>query len=320
MHKQENMPYSSDMEELLTTEQRNPVSWKIDAKSTAEILKIINDEDKHVPFAVETALSQIGTVVDDVVAAFGNGGRLFYIGAGTSGRLGVLDASECPPTYGVSPSLVQGIIAGGEPALTRSIENAEDDGPSGVRALESVGFTKNDVLVGITASGGAAFVVEAIRYAKDCGAKVGAISCNEHTPVFDLIDKERRIYLPVGPEIVTGSTRMKAGTAQKLALNMITTTAMIRTGKVYNNLMVNLMPVNSKLVKRAQRLICEVSGCTPSCAERFFSEAGQDTKTAMLMSMLGVSAAVARDLLDTHEGSINKVLDGRSCPGLHKEA
>lgn len=308
------------MEELLTTEQRNPVSWKIDAKSTAEILRIINDEDKHVPFAVETALGQIETVVDDVVAAFSGGGRLFYIGAGTSGRLGVLDASECPPTYGVSPNLVQGIIAGGIPALTRSIENAEDDGPAGVDALVSAGFAKNDVLVGITASGGAAFVVDAIKYARDCGAKVGAISCNEHTPVFDLVDENRRIYLPVGPEIVTGSTRMKAGTAQKLVLNMITTTAMIRTGKVYNNLMVNLMPVNSKLVKRAQRLICEVSGCTRAMAVQLFSDSGQDTKTAMLMAMLGIDASTARQLLATHEGSINKVLDGQIRLTQSKEA
>lgn len=308
------------MEELLTTEQRNPASWKIDAKSTSEILKIINEEDKRVPFAVATALEQIATVVDDVVVAFGKGGRLFYIGAGTSGRLGVLDASECPPTYGVSPTLVQGIIAGGEPALTRSIENAEDDGPAGVQALISAGFTKDDVLIGITASGGAAFVVDALRYAKETGAKIGAISCNESTPVFDLVDMERRIYLPVGPEIVTGSTRMKAGTAQKLVLNMITTTAMIRTGKVYNNLMVNLKPVNVKLVKRAQRLVSEVSGCTPARAAQLFTEAGQETKTAMLMAMLGVDAVQARHLLETHGGSINKVLDGQDCLANTKEA
>ncbi|MFA6689551.1 MAG: N-acetylmuramic acid 6-phosphate etherase [Sphaerochaetaceae bacterium] len=296
-------------EKLLTTEQRNPASWKIDTKSTTEILTIINEEDKSVPQAVATAIPQIATLVDDIVAAFVDGGRLFYIGAGTSGRLGVLDASECPPTYGVSPDLVQGIIAGGEPALTRSIENAEDDGNAGVQALMQAGFTKHDVLIGITASGGAAFVLEAIKYANEIGAKVGAISCNEQTPVFDLVSASRRIYIPVGPEIITGSTRMKSGTAQKLVLNMLTTTAMIRTGKVYNNLMVNLMPVNAKLVRRAQRLISEVSGCTLDHAKQVFSESGKETKTAMIMAMLGVDALEARRLLTTHGGSINKVLD-----------
>lgn len=296
---------------LLTTEQRNPVSYKIDAKTTAEILRIINNEDKHVAFAVETTLDKIATLVDDIVIAFNRQGRLFYIGAGTSGRLGVLDASECPPTYGVSPTLVQGIIAGGIPALTKSIENAEDDGNAGVQALIQAGFCQNDVLIGITASGGAPFVVEAIRYAKGLGAKVGAICCNENTPVFDLVGLERRIYIPVGSEIIAGSTRMKAGTAQKLVLNMITTAAMIRTGKVYNNLMVNLVPVNSKLVKRAHRLISEVSGCSLAKAEALFSASGQETKTAMIMAMLGIEAQPARQLLELHEGSINKVLDSR---------
>ncbi len=304
------MAYSKNMQnELLTTEQRNPISYRIDAKDTLEILGIINAEDKQVPFAVEKALPQIGNIVEDVVESFISGGRLFYIGAGTSGRLGVLDASECPPTFGVNPEQVQGIIAGGLPALTRSIENAEDDEAAGIEALQRVGFSSRDVLVGITASGGAPFVVEAIRYAKQLGAKVGAISCNQKTPVFELIDSGRRVYIPVGPEIVTGSTRMKAGTAQKLALNMITTTAMIRTGKVYNNLMVNLMPVNAKLVKRAQRLISEVSGCSEKEAEKLFAGSGQETKTAILMALLNIQADSARNLLQKNGGSINKVID-----------
>lgn len=298
-------------ETLPTTEQRNPLSYKIDAKSTLEIIRIINDEDKNVAFAVEKTLHQVVTLTDDVTEAFRNEGRLFYIGAGTSGRLGVLDASECPPTFGVSPNLVQGIIAGGIPALTRSIENAEDDGGAGVDALKQVNFSATDVLIGITASGGAPYVVEAIRYAKEVGAKVGAICCNENTPVFDLVDPDRQIFIPVGPEIVTGSTRMKAGTAQKFVLNMITTTAMIRTGKVYNNLMVNLQPVNAKLVKRAHWLISEVTGCSIAKAETLFSESGQDTKAAMIMAMLEVDAKTARDLLRKHDGSINKVLDDR---------
>ena len=307
-------------EPLLTTEQRNPLSYKIDAKSTFEILQIIHEQDKQVPCAVEKSLRQVATLVDDVVEAFRNDGRLFYIGAGTSGRLGVLDASECPPTYGVNPSLVQGIIAGGIPALTRSIENAEDNGEAGILALKQANFSHSDVLIGITASGGAPFVVDAIRYAKELGAKVGAICCNESTPVFDLIDTDRQIFIPVGPEIVTGSTRMKAGTAQKLVLNMITTAAMIRTGKVYNNLMVNLQPVNAKLVKRAHWLICEVTGCSLAKAKTLFDESGHDTKTAMIMEMLEVNANTARTLLEEHEGSINRVLDDRGLTSASAEA
>lgn len=297
-------------ETFLTTEQRNPLSYKIDAKSTLEIIQIINSEDKKVPFAVEKTLIQVATLTDDVIKAFRNKGRLFYIGAGTSGRLGVLDASECPPTFGVSPDLVQGIIAGGIPALTRSIENAEDDGEAGVHALKQANFSDRDVLIGITASGGAPFVVDAIRYAKEIGAKVGAICCNENTPVFSLIDAERQIFIPVGPEIITGSTRMKAGTAQKLVVNLITTAAMIRTGKVYNNLMVNLQPVNAKLVKRAHWLISEVTGCSMVKAKTLFAESGQDIKVAIIMAMVKVESNTARGLLGIHEGSINKVLDG----------
>lgn len=313
--------YSRGMQEtLLTTEQRNPLSYKIDAKSSLEILQIINEQDKQVPFAVEKTLNQVATLVDDVVEAFRNKGRLFYIGAGTSGRLGVLDASECPPTYGVKPTLVQGIIAGGIPALTRSIENAEDNGEAGILALKQAEFSSTDVLIGITASGGAPFVVDAIRYAQEVGAKVGAICCNEITPVFDLIDTERQIFIPVGPEIITGSTRMKAGTAQKLVLNMITTAAMIRTGKVYNNLMVNLQPVNAKLVKRAHWLISEVTGCSLAKAKTLFDESGRDTKAAMIMAMLEVDAKTACDLLDMHEGSINRVLDDRVISIKPKEA
>lgn len=307
-------------ETLLTTEQRNPLSYKIDAKSTLEILHIINGQDKQVPYAVEKTLKQVATLVDDVVETFRNKGRLFYIGAGTSGRLGVLDASECPPTYGVSPTLVQGIIAGGIPALTRSIENAEDNGEAGILALKQAEFSHSDVLIGITASGGAPFVVDAIRYAKGLGAKVGAICCNESTPVFDLIDTDRQVFIPVGPEIITGSTRMKAGTAQKLVLNMITTAAMIRTGKVYNNLMVNLQPVNAKLVKRAHWLINEVTGCSLDKAQTLFEQSGHDTKAAMIMAMLEMDAKTASHLLEMHEGSINKVLDDHGGPTKSKEA
>jgi len=297
------------MNHLMETEQRNPLSYRIDSKSTMEILRIINAEDKRVPCIVEMAIPRIATIVDDVVTAFNKGGRLFYIGAGTSGRLGVLDASECPPTYGVDPSMVQGIIAGGQKALTTSVEWAEDDGNAGIETLKGHNFSPEDVLIGITASGGAPFVVEAMRYAKGLGAKVGAISCNKKTAVFDLIDEGHHIYLPVGPEIITGSTRMKAGTAQKLVLNMITTTAMIRIGKVFNNLMVDLKPVNAKLVLRARRLISEVTGCSEKRAKELFEASGNNTKVAITMGLLSVGQAEATDLLYASEGSISKVLD-----------
>ena len=297
------------MQSLLETEQRNPLSYRIDSKSTLEILAIINEEDKKVPFAVESAMPSIASVVDDVVEAFKQGGRLFYIGAGTSGRLGVLDASECPPTSGVDPQMVQGIIAGGQKALTTSVEWAEDDGDAGVERLKQVAFTSKDVLIGITASGGAPFVVEAMRYALSLGSKVGAISCNKTTAVFDLLDEHHRIFVPVGPEIITGSTRMKAGTAQKLVLNMITTTAMIRIGKVFNNLMVDLRPVNAKLIQRSHRLISEVTGCDECESKLLFAEAGNNTKLAITMGLLHVSVEEATELLDKNGQSISRVLN-----------
>ncbi len=297
-------------ESIPITEQRNPASYRIDTKSTLEILRIINEEDRKVPDAVGTTLQPLASLVDDVVSSFQKGGRLFYIGAGTSGRLGVLDASECPPTYGVPPTMVQGLIAGGPPALTRSVEWAEDNGEAGVSELKARDFSHDDVLIGITASGQAPYVVGAMQYALSLGAKVGAISCNESSRVFDYAD--HRIYLPVGPEIVTGSTRMKSGTAQKLVLNMITTTAMIRIGKVYNNLMVDLMPLNAKLVDRAKRLIMEITSCTREEAERLYSESQGNVKISVLMSMLSISREAALELLSQSQGSINRALDTAS--------
>ena len=237
----------------MTTEQRNPNSFEIDTKSTLEILTIINKEDMTVPGAVTPAIPALSELVDEIVKAFKAKGRLFYIGAGTSGRLGVLDASECPPTFGVPSTMVQGIIAGGKQALTTAVEWVEDDEEAGVEALKQVEFSARDVLVGITASGQAPFVKSAMRYALSLGAVVGALACNRNSPIFE--NSTHRIFLDVGPEILTGSTRMKAGTAQKLVLNMITTTAMIKLGKVYNNYMVDLTPTNSKLQRRALRLV-----------------------------------------------------------------
>ena len=295
----------------LTTEQRNPLSYKIDTKSTIEILTIINSEDNKVANAVNTAIPQIANVIDKVIKAFNNGGHLYYIGAGTSGRLGVLDASECPPTFGVPRELVKGIIAGGNEALTRSIENAEDNGEEGIQAVKDNNIGKNDVLIGISASGGPNYVVDALKYAKERGAEIAAIACNRETKSFDICGEDYSIYLPVGPEILTGSTRMKAGTAQKLVLNMITTTAMIKTGKVYNNLMVNLQPVNIKLIDRAINLIMEVTDNDYQTSEKTFYDSNKETKTAMIMLLLDVNADEARALLHHNDGSINKVLDVR---------
>lgn len=294
---------------LPTTEQRNPASYRIDTKSTLEILQIINEEDQKVPLAVKECLKVIADLVDDVVVSFKKGGRLFYIGAGTSGRLGVLDASECPPTFGVPSTMVQGVIAGGLSALTTAIEAAEDDPIAGVEELKRRSFSNNDVLVGITASGQAPYVIGAMAWAQSLGAKVGAISCNEDSAVFDHAD--HKIYVAVEAEIITGSTRLKSGTAQKLVLNMITTTAMIRIGKVYNNLMVDLLPLNAKLVDRAKRLIVEITGCSRDEAEQLYARARGNVRVAILISMLGISAEQAQELLAQSDGSLNRALDSK---------
>ncbi len=297
------------MDELsgLITEQPNPASAGIDTKSSREILDIICQEDKKVPLAVEESLDQISPLIDRVVSQFRQGGRLFYIGAGTSGRLGVLDASECPPTYGTDPEMVQGIIAGGQEALTRSVEWAEDNEESGKDALKERGFCKKDVLVGITASGQAPYVIGAMKYARSLGAGVGALGCNKKSLIFDYADYP--IYVHVGPEIVAGSTRMKSGTAQKLVLNMITTASMIRMGKVYNNLMVDLKPVNNKLIIRSKRLIRLATECSEEKAEEVFEQSGRHVKTAIVMVLLDVNREEARRLLEQSEGRVGTALE-----------
>jgi N-acetylmuramic acid 6-phosphate etherase len=291
----------------LTTEQQNPASLDIDAKSSREILAIINAEDKKVPLAVEACLDTVAALVDDVVAAFKKGGKLVYIGAGTSGRLGVLDASECPPTYGTKPEMVQGLIAGGREALVRSIENAEDNAEAGARDLERIGFGPGDVLVGITASGQAPYVLGAMRHARELGASVAAISCNASSETFALA--KHRVFVNVGPEVVAGSTRMKAGTAQKLVLNMITTAAMIRMGKVYRNLMIDLVPVNKKLIERSKGLIIKATGCDREAASRALLESGNRPKIAILMVLLGISKDEADDLVASQDGHISLAIE-----------
>jgi N-acetylmuramic acid 6-phosphate etherase len=297
---------NSSILEGLTTEQRNEASGDIDSKTSLEVVSIINNEDKKVPQAVEKILPEIAAAVDDIVAAFRSGGRLIYIGAGTSGRLGVLDASECPPTYGVEPEMVQGLIAGGREALTKSIESAEDRREEGVGDLKKIQFSKKDVLVGITASGQAPYVLAALEYARDLGAVTAAISCNPGSKTFEFA--KHRLLAEVGPEVVTGSTRMKSGTAQKLILNMLSTASMIRLGKVYRNLMVDLRPVNHKLILRSLGLIRAVTGCTEEEAEKSFAASGNSPKTAIVMVLLGTDPEKARKLLEEAEGHISKLV------------
>ena len=297
---------SDDYLEHAMTESRNARSTDIDTLPVIEILRIINEEDKGVPLAIEKVLPDIAGLVDDIVRAFNRGGRLVYIGAGTSGRLGVLDASECPPTFGVQPGMVIGLIAGGDDALRNSIEGAEDEPEGGVRALRGINFSAEDVLVGITASGSASYVLGAMQYAKDMGAVVGAISCNRESRTFNIA--RHRILIEVGPEVITGSTRMKAGTAQKLVLNMLTTVSMIRIGKVYGNLMVDLRPVNQKLVERSKRLIRQATDCTKEEAEAAFLASSGKPKVAILMISLGVGAEQASALLQNGQGRIAEAM------------
>jgi N-acetylmuramic acid 6-phosphate etherase len=267
------------MLENLLTEQSNPASAHIDTLSTLEMLRVINAEDRKVADAVEREIPAIARAVDAIAAALSRGGRLFYIGAGTSGRLGVLDASECPPTFGVAPEMVQGIIAGGEAALSRAAETTEDDPAIGARDLTSRGFTANDILAGIAASGRTPYVLGAMAEAKRLGAITIGISC---TPDSELARAADIAITPlVGPEAITGSTRMKAGTAQKLVLNMLTTGAFIRMGYVYGNLMVNVQPKNSKLLDRACRIIAQAAGVSYERAEELLAEAGNNVPAAI---------------------------------------
>ncbi len=295
--------------EKLTTEQRNLFSYKIDTKSTTEILTIINKEDNKISEVIKKAIPQICNVVEKVIEAFNNNGHLYYIGAGTSGRLGVLDASECPATFGVSKNLVKGIIAGGEKALTNSISNVEDDGEAGIIAIDENEITNKDVVIGISASGGPNFVVEALKRAREKEATIASIVCNNQTKTFEICGPDYSIYLPVGPEIIAGSTRMKAGTAQKMVLNMISTTAMIKTGKVYNNFMINLKPVNLKLINRAINLISEVTNTNYKISEKTFYESNQEIKTSIIMLMLNINPDKARAILQDNNESINKILE-----------
>ncbi|MBI6405631.1 MULTISPECIES: N-acetylmuramic acid 6-phosphate etherase [Proteus] len=290
----------------LVTESRNHNSENIDTLSTFDMLKVINNEDKKVPLAVEKALPEIAQLVDKVAIAFSQGGRLIYCGAGTSGRLGILDASECPPTYGTPHDMVIGLIAGGHKAILQAVENAEDNIQLGEQDLRQLNFNEKDVLVGIAASGRTPYVIGALNYAKSLGATTGAISCNPESPIAQIADIA--ITPIVGAEVVTGSSRMKAGTAQKLILNMITTGAMIKIGKVFGNLMVDVEATNAKLVERQVRIVMQATECERAIAEEALSQCQRHCKTAILMILANVDAQQATQMLNQNKGFIRKAL------------
>ena len=290
----------------LITEQRNPNSMNVDRLSALEIVQLMNEEDKQVPLAIEKCLPQIAQAVERIVTAFQQGGRLVYIGAGTSGRLGVLDASECPPTFGVSPEMVKGIIAGGERALRYPIEGAEDSKAQALVDLQTIQFSSKDVLVGIAASGRTPYVIGALEYAKSLGSVTVSISSNPNSAMANIVDIA--IDTVVGPEVLTGSSRLKSGTAQKLVLNMLTTTSMILMGKCYQNLMVDVQASNEKLKARAIRIVMQATDCDKALAEETLKQADQNAKLAIMMILSGLDRAQAEALLEKHHGKLQLAL------------
>jgi N-acetylmuramic acid 6-phosphate etherase len=291
----------------MLTEQRNPNTLNLDQMTTAEIAARINEEDRTVPETIERVLPQIVRAIDAAVESLRGGGRLFYIGAGTSGRLGIIDAVECVPTFNTPPELVQGLIAGGEQAFTHSIEGVEDDAEAGAHDLEERGLLPGDIVIGIAASGRTPYVLGALEYARKIGARTVGISCNDPAPVLDAA--EIAIPLVVGPEVLTGSTRLKSGTAQKLTLNMISTATMVKLGKVYGNLMVDVQVKNEKLVQRARRIVAEVGQVDIERAAELLDAAGGHAKVAIVMARRGVTAEEARNYLNAADGHLRKVID-----------
>lgn len=290
----------------MITESRNQASLTIDQLATIDMLKVINEEDKKVAFAVEKQLPQIAQAVDKIVEAFQQQGRLIYIGAGTSGRLGILDASECPPTYGTPAEQIMGIIAGGTPAIFKAVENAEDKPEQGQADLQSIQFNYKDILVGIAASGRTPYVIGAMEYAKSQGATVISLCCNPNAPMIGLADIA--ITPIVGAEVITGSSRMKAGTAQKLVLNMLTTASMIKIGKVFSNLMVDVEASNAKLIERQIQIVIEATSCSRQQAINALEQCNRQCKTAIIMLLMQISAEQAMALLDENRGMIVHVL------------
>lgn len=292
--------------ERLTTEQRNPNTMNLDQMSALEIVTSMNQEDRKVPIAIEENLPKIACIAQWASEAITNGGRLIYIGAGTSGRLGVLDASECPPTFGVDSGLVVGVIAGGEKALKYAVEGAEDDNQLCEQDLKSLGLTSKDVVVGIAASGRTPYVVGGLKYAKSLGCRTASIACSANAQ----ISKYAQIAVEVitGPEVLTGSTRLKAGTAQKLILNMISTSAMVLSGKSYENLMVDVVQSNEKLKERGKRIVCEATGVSEEEAERVLSQADGSCKLAITMILGDMSKDKAMKRLEQAKGHVRQAL------------
>ncbi|MDJ0473601.1 MULTISPECIES: N-acetylmuramic acid 6-phosphate etherase [Pantoea] len=294
-----------DLSQMLT-EGRNPASQNIDELSTEAMLRVINDEDKKVALAVEAIVPQIATAVDAICAAFRAGGRLIYCGAGTSGRLGILDASECPPTFGTPREQVIGLIAGGHTAILQAVENAEDNREQGAQDLKDIHFSRHDVLVGIAASGRTPYVLGALAYANELGSTTVSLSCNPGSAMSQVA--AIALTPVVGPEVVTGSSRMKAGTAQKLVLNMLTTGSMIRSGKVYGNLMVDVEATNQKLVQRQVNIVMQATDCDDATARAALTGCGGHCKTAILMVLADLNADEAKALLGQHQGFIRQAL------------
>lgn len=290
----------------LSTEKRNEATMELDKLSTLEFLTIMNKEDEKVVKAVNNSLPEIEKAVDLIVNALQNGGRLIYIGAGTSGRLGILDASECPPTFSTTDEVL-GIMAGGDEAIRKAKEGAEDSLDLAAADLKNMNLSSKDVVCGIAASGRTPYVIGGLKYARSLGGKTLSISCNENSEISKYADVA--IEVIVGPEVITGSTRLKAGTAQKLVLNMLSTASMVRIGKVYNNLMVDVKASNLKLIERCKNIVMQASGCSYEEAEKALSMCEYKPKIAIVMLLRGVDAASARKLLDENGGFVKKAIE-----------
>ena len=292
--------------EKLSTEENNLNSKDIELQDSLEIVRRINEEDKKVAFCIEKELGSISRLIDAILSRYEKETRIIYIGAGTSGRLGILDASECPPTYGVSFEKVQGIIAGGNEAIFKAKENAEDNPELGKQDLLNINLTENDVVIGLAASGRTPYVLGAIEYANSIGAITGSITCSKSSDLSKV--SQYPIEVPVGAEIVTGSTRMKAGTAQKMILNMISTTIMIKLGKVFSGYMVDVKTSNQKLIERAKRIIMKTANCDYEKASDALKKAGNDVKTAIVMILLNIDKDMAAEKLNQCDENVAKII------------
>jgi N-acetylmuramic acid 6-phosphate etherase len=290
----------------LSTERRNERTMNLDEMTTKEILQAMNEEDRTVPISVSKEIEHIEAIVQKVIASFKKGGRLIYVGAGTSGRLGILDAVECPPTFGTDKEMVQGLIAGGLEAFMVAVEGAEDNESLAVEDLKAINLTNNDTVIGIAASGRTPYVIGALQYAKQVGASTGSIACNKNAEISKYA--EISVEIETGAEILTGSTRLKAGTAQKLVLNMISTASMIGIGKVYKNLMVDVQSTNLKLIERSKRIIMQAADVDYETAEKYYEAANRNVKAAIVMILVGCDYNAALQKLEDGDGFVRKTI------------